>query len=129
MISKTFQSQNVDAGRACLRRLRDATEVLVGPGAVKQRLCEAAIRHLRDIDPNELPRDLAASCRELMDSLCTAPAVGGLGPVEATVRKMSDAEASTCASRVLDLYVALSGQDARESAPSAPRQLRLVGDE
>ena len=112
-----------------LQRLRSAVLLLIGPGPVKQRLCEASLRHLSDVNPSELPRELATSYHELMDSLCTAPATGGLGTVGATVRKMSDLEATACAARVLDLYVALSGRDRRESVTGPLRQLRLVGDE
>jgi len=112
-----------------LRHLRSAALLLIGPGTVKQRLCDAALRHLRDVNPAELPREVAATYHELMDSLSTVPAAGGLGPVGATVRKMSDVEATAFAARVLDLYVALSSPDTREAASSTQRQLRLVGDD
>jgi hypothetical protein len=42
---------------------------------------------------------------------------------------MSDLDASACATRVLDLYLALSGREARVASAGSPRQLRLVGDE
>ena len=119
----------VDVESGNLNRLRSAALLLIGPGPVKQRLCEAALRHLRDVNAAALPREVATSYLELMDSLCTAPAAGGLGPVGATVRKMSDFDAAACAARVLDLYVALSGRDRRESVTGPLRQLRLVGDE
>jgi hypothetical protein len=116
-----------------LSHLRRAALLLVGPGPVKQRLCEATVRHLLDVNPAELPTELAASYRELMTSLRSTQAIGGMGPVEATVRKMSDQEAAACAARVLDLYVGLSGarpgRDTREHVAGSPRQLRLVGDD
>lgn len=118
----TFTSSN-------LRHLRSAALLLIGPGTVKQRLCDAALRHLRDVNPSELPREVAASYHELMDSLSTVPATGGLGPVGATVRKMSDVEATAIAARVLDLYLALSSPESREAPSSTQRQLRLVGDD
>ena len=99
---------------------------------MKQRLCDACLRHLQGLEPNELPRDLAVSYRELMTMLRSAPAIGGMGPVEATVRKMSDQDAAACAARILDLYVALSGALpvlAVRELPGSPRQLRLVGDD
>jgi hypothetical protein len=112
-----------------LARLRAALIQLVGAGPVKQRLCEASLRHLRDVDPAGLSSEAADMYRQLMDSLSAVPATGGLGPVGATVRKMSELEAASCATRVLDIYVALSANQAREGAPSSQRQLRLVGDE
>jgi len=121
------RTANPESGN--LQRLRSAVLLLIGPGPVKQRLCEATLRHLRDVNPSELPRELATSYHELMDSLCTAPAMGGLGTVGTTVRKMSDLDAAACAARVLDLYMVLSGWDTREASAAQPRQLRLVGDD
>ena len=112
-----------------LRHLRGAVLLLVGPGPLKQRLSEAALRHLRELDASELPKDAAATWRDLMGVLQTAQPVGGLSALEATVRKMSDLDASACATRVLDLYLALSGREARVASAGSPRQLRLVGDE
>ncbi len=116
-------------GRGALQRLRGASEVLVGPGPVKQRLCDAYLRHLRDIDRGELPPEMAEILSQVGDALSTASAVGGLGAVEATIRKMSELEASQQAVRIMELFVALSGRQPAESTTALPRQLRLVGDE
>jgi hypothetical protein len=120
-------ASNQDGG--ALKRLRSASEVLVGPGPVKQRLCDAYVRHLKDIDRGQLPPEMAEILLKLGDALSTASAVGGLGAVEATIRKMSDLEASQQAVRILELFVALSGRQPVESTTALPRQLRLVGDE
>jgi hypothetical protein len=120
---------NADSMPGNLKHLHNAVLVLLGPGPVKQRLSDAAVRHLREVDSSQLPKAAAAACRELMDSLRTAQAVGGLSSTEATVRKMSEQEAAAFAARVLELYVTLSSRDARDSPASAQRQLRLVGDE
>ena len=109
--------------------LRAALLQLVGPGPVKQRLCEASLRHLSDVDPARLPEGVAERYRELMHSLSTASATGGLGRVGATVRKMSEQEAAACAGRVLDLYLALAADSRREPVVNPQRQLRLVVDE
>ncbi|MFO1394231.1 MAG: hypothetical protein U1F09_10770 [Steroidobacteraceae bacterium] len=115
---------------ANFEHLDEAVRVLVGAGTIKQRLTEASMVHLSAVDPNALPRDLAGNFRDLMGMLNTAPAVGGLGAVEATIRKMSDRDAAGCAVRAFDLCVALAGREGLD-APAAisPRQLRLVGDE
>jgi hypothetical protein len=109
--------------------LRAAVLQLIGAGPVKQRLCEASLRHLSDVDAARLPEDLAERYQALMNSLSTAPATGGLGRVGATVRKMSEQEAAACAAQVLDLYLVLSAGSQREIVPSPQRQLRLVSDE
>jgi hypothetical protein len=87
------------------------------------------VRHLKDIDRGQLPPEMAEILLKLGDALSTASAVGGLGAVEATIRKMSDLEASQQAVRILELFVALSGRQPVESTTALPRQLRLVGDE
>jgi hypothetical protein len=110
-------------------QLRAAVLQLLGPGPVKQRLCEASLRHLSDVDLGRLPEDIAERYQELMHSLSTAPATGGMGRVGATVRKMSDQEAAACAARVLDLYIALAADSRREHITNPQRQLRLVGDQ
>jgi hypothetical protein len=109
--------------------LRAAVLQLIGAGTVKQRLGEASLRHLSDVDPARLPLDVAERYQELMQSLSTEPAMGGLGRIGATVRKMSDQEATACAARILDLYLALSAGSQREPVANPQRQLRLVGDD
>jgi hypothetical protein len=113
----------------CLQHLDDAVRVLVGAGPVKQRLTEASARHLSEMDPAELPRDLVGNYRTLMGLLTAAPAIGGLGSIEASVRKMSDQDAAGCALKAFELYMALAGRDERDASVPPPRQLRLVGDE
>jgi hypothetical protein len=112
-----------------LARLRAAIEVLLGAGAVKQRLRDAYVLHLQDIEPAALPRDAAESLRALSGALSTATAAGSLGAVEATIRKMSDVEAGGCALRILDLYLTLCTGRGADSNAGQQRQLRLVGDE
>ena len=109
--------------------LHAAVLLLIGAGPVKQRLSEASLRHLSDVDSARLPADVAERYQELMQSLSTEPATGGLGRIGATVRKMSDQEAAACAARVLDLYLTLPAVSQREPTASPQRQLRLVGDE
>lgn len=115
---------------ASAQHLDDAVRLLVGAGPVKQRLSEASVRHLAELDAGDLPRDLAGRYRALMGRLTTAPAVGGLSPIEASVRKMSEQDAAGCALQALDLCLALNGREGRDDVPGVPpRQLRLVGDE
>lgn len=109
--------------------LRAAVLQLIGAGTVKQRLSEASLRHLSDVDPARLPLDVAERYDELMRSLSTEPAMGGLGRIGATVSKMSDQEAAACAAQVLDLYLALSAGSQREPVANPQRQLRLVGED
>jgi hypothetical protein len=108
---------------------RCATLTLVGPGPVKQRLCDAYMKHLRMVDEESLPRSIQPGYTELAQAMRCAQAAGGLGAVEATVRKMSEQEAGNLAARVLEMFVEFSREDAREPAAQPQRQFRLVGDD
>ena len=108
---------------------RCATLTLVGPGPVKQRLCDAYMRHLRMVDAEALPRSVQPGYAELAQAMRCAQAAGGLGAVEATVRKMSEQDAGFLAARVLEMFVVLSREDTREAAAQPQRQFRLVGDD
>lgn len=85
-------------------RFHGAALVLAGAGPVKQRLAKAYRVHLADLDVEELPRELRAEFLTIATSLTAGRAVGGLGVVDATVRKLSDAQAASYASRVVELY-------------------------
>jgi hypothetical protein len=106
-----------------------ATRVLVGPGPVKQRLCDAYLRHLREVDAEELPIEVQGDYTALAAALTTAQAAGGLGAIEASIRKMSEQDADRHAGAVLEIFVALSRTSDRDVATAAQRQLRLVGDD
>ena len=108
---------------------RCATLALVGPGPVKQRLCDAYMKHLRMVDAETLPRSIQPGFSELAQAMRSAQAAGGLGAVEATVRKMSEQDAGLFAARVLEMFVVLSREDSREPAAQPQRQFRLVGDD
>ena len=102
-----------------LDHFRRAAQALVGPGTVKQRLCEAYVMHLRLVDDQN----------ELSQAMHMAAAAGGLSAAEATVRKMSEQDAGGLAARVLEMLIAVSRDEARESAAQPPRQFRLVVDD
>jgi hypothetical protein len=106
-----------------------AAEILVGPGAVKQRLCDAYLKSLQQVDPETLPRDLRAQFAAFAQALTCGSAMGRIGTVEVAVRKMAEPEAVGHATSVLAMFIALSGQDAREPPAPALRQLRVVGDD
>ena len=108
---------------------RCATLTLVGPGPVKQRLCDAYVKHLRMVDAESLPKSVQPGYLELAQAMRCAQAAGGLGAVEATVRKMSELDAGRLAARVLDMFVVLSREDTREPGAQPQRQFRLVGDD
>ena len=85
-----------------------ASLALVGAGTVKQRLALAWRQYLHDLDPESLPRELRSDFQLLGDLLTCERAVGDLGVVEATVRKMSDPQACRCAERIVEMFSVLT---------------------
>ena len=97
-------------------RLRDAVVVLAGGGPVKQRLTEAYQGHLRELDPDDLPRELRPSFEALLAALQNAPRTGSLDAVSVSVRKMSEAEAAAHSQAVV--------RDVRGPAGTGSRRAR-----
>lgn len=109
---------------ATFERFHGAALVLAGAGPVKQRLADAYRVHLADLDAEELPRELRAEFLGIAGSLTSGRAVGGLGVVEATVRKLSDVQAAACAARLVEMYGQLAqSHSAVQRAPA----LRAIG--
>ena len=105
-------------------RFHGAALLLSGAGPVKQRLAEAFKSHLADLDAEDLPRELRAEFRSLSTSLTSGRAVGGMSVIDATVRKLSDAQAAAFTGRVVTMYGQLAqSRAATQRGPS----LRAIG--
>ena len=101
-----------------------ASLALVGTGTVKQRLALAWRHYLHDLDAENLPRELRSDFQLLSDMLTSERAVGGLGVVEATVRKMSDPQACRCAERIVEMFSVLTET---QSHAARTHGLRAIG--
>src|SRR5512141_1598757 len=109
--------------------IRSAVLVLVGPGAVKQRLITAYLEHLRVVDESALPDEVCVEFAALQSAFnCTKPA-GGLSAAEAAVRKMSEQDAALHAGRIVAMFAALAASERAASEISALPRLRVVGDD
>jgi hypothetical protein len=90
-------------------QFQSATLSLARCGSIKERLAEAYILHLGEIQEEDLPRELREDFRELTRTMRReAPLHKREDPVRATVRKMSNDEASRCACAVVKLFAAMS---------------------
>lgn len=104
-----------------------AALALVGAGSVKQRLAAAYRRYLHEVDAESLPREIRSDFQALADKLTCERAVGGLGVVEATVRKMSEPEASRCAESIIEMFSWLSESQAHAVRPHGLRAVNGPG--
>lgn len=102
-------------------RFQAAVYALAGEGSIKTRLVQAFSGHLEDIDDELLPEELASGFVSLRETLQQHRPVGGETAVEATVRKMSVAEADACAHEIVSLLLRLLRD------PAAVERLRVVG--
>lgn len=102
-----------------------ATRVLVGAGPVKQRLIDAWRVHLASLREQDVPDGMQARFAALRNAMHGAHPAGGLTAAEASVRKMSDRDATEHAAAILGMFATLSAH-AGPDVTAAPR-LRVVG--
>jgi hypothetical protein len=110
-------------------QFRRAVLVLVGPGAVKQRLIDAYQQHLRCVDEADLPESVCVDFAALVSALSCTKAVGGLCAAEVAVRKMSEQDAASCNASIMAMFITLSRSHFSESDTSTQTRLRVVGDD
>jgi hypothetical protein len=109
-------------------RFRDAVLVLAGGGPVKQRLTDAFQTHLRNLDPEDLPRDLRGPYSTLVTALQSGQRVGTLDAISASVRKMSEAEAARHAQSIVHMFAGLQ-EPAAANRPAVLRAVPSADDE
>lgn len=100
--------------------LRLALQELVKGIPQKQRLVTAFSNYLAEIDANELPCGVRAEFIALCAELESVQPLAGESAVQATVRKLSAADADRCAGRIVAVAAALFG----EHADAEPRHGR-----
>ena len=104
-------------------KFHGAALLLAGAGPVKQRLADAFRTQLVDLEIEELPRELRAEFMSVSASLTSSRAMGGLGVIDATVRKLSDAQAAGYARRLITMYGVLSQSQAQAQRAPALRAI------
>lgn len=92
-----------------VERFHAAVAVLAGHGHIKQRLIKAYEENLRDIRIDELPVSLKQAFSDLTHQMNSVSPLNGEGPIRASVRKMSVAEATECAESVVALFGEIAG--------------------
>ncbi len=88
-------------------RFEAAVFTLVGEGSVKDRLVTAYLKHLDDLESDELPQGLRKRFEDLGTTLHTVTPVGKEPCVRATIRKMSKPQAGNHARTIVSLYAEL----------------------
>jgi len=102
--------------------LHHAALELASPDTLKHRLIKAFSSHLEELDLDNLPADLRTDFKRLTGRLTAVQPLRGETAVSATVRKMSNEEARSCAQEILELMANLAEQRGR-STPARSRQV------
>lgn len=95
---------------AAWQSLHRATHELASSETLKQRLISAYSKHLHDLDPVCLPDEHRPRFESLVARLTSVRPLRGESAVTATVRKMSNREASECAHQLIDLMAELTSE-------------------
>jgi hypothetical protein len=81
-----------------------ATVTLASAGPIKQRLTTAYTEYLERIDRRDLPGEVREDLEKLAGRLSTVKPMRGETAVQATVRKMSDAQAGEQAAHIVRMF-------------------------
>lgn len=82
-------------------RFFSAVRVLTGDGPVKQRLLSAYKEHLDNLREDEVPESIRQKFESLRQALHAVQGIRGENPVDASVRKMSPADAQRYVTSIL----------------------------
>jgi hypothetical protein len=100
-------------------QLEAAVLVLVGHGALKDRLCAAYCDHLDEIREQDLPEEVQGEFAAMCRAMHGARALPGDSVVRASVRKFSNEQAQGFAALIVRAYVLrLKGQAATPVGPA-----------
>jgi len=105
-----------------------AVSVLAGHGHIKQRLIKAYEENLGAISEDELPIAVKQTFSDLKHQMNRVRPLNGEGPICASVRKMSVAEAAECAVSVVALYAEISrlGDSGQAMLPLDGKEPKVV---
>ncbi len=81
-----------------------AVRTLAGNGSIKKRLVAAYDCHLAHLPVEELPEDIQPRFESLRRTMLSVKPLGGESAVQATVRKMSTADANRCAHHIVTMF-------------------------
>jgi uncharacterized protein len=94
-----------------------ATAMLVSAGPIKQRLLEAYRRHLAMLDQEQLPKEIREEFCSLSTCMSCVRPLRGETALQATVRKMSDAEAGLKATSIVNMLGVITRCQTQQRAP------------
>ena len=110
-------------------RLHSATLELAGAAPIKQRLLCAYVRHLAFLKEDQLPREVRDDFGELARALHAVRPLPGEDAVRASIRKMSDGEATHHAVQIVNIFGSVARAQASSRAVPPPPVVQLYAAE
>jgi hypothetical protein len=104
-------------------QLEGAALSLARSGSIKERLTDAYRNHLALLSADDLPEVVREEFCGIHDALTRERPLRGEDAVRATVRKMSNREATEIACSVVRMFAALAREAVRESSAALTEQL------
>ena len=104
-----------------------AVRILAGDGPIKTRLFVAYSDHLDMLPETDMPESIRPRFQILKNSMNTVKPMWEESPILASVRKMSSAEASRCATQIVAMFSELvrvksTGERLRLKSPAKKAQ-------
>jgi hypothetical protein len=94
-----------------------ATALLVSAGPIKHRLLEAYRQHLATLDQEQLPKEIREEFSSWSSGMASVRPLRGETAVQATVRKMSDAEAGSKAVQIVNMLQVIARAQSLQRTP------------
>jgi hypothetical protein len=94
-----------------------ATAMLASAGPIKQRLLEAYRQHLAVLDQEQLPKEIREEFSSLTTCMSAVRPMRGETALQATVRKMSDAEAGLKAGQIVNMLGTIARSQHQQRVP------------
>ena len=94
-----------------------ATAMLATAGPIKHRLLEAYRQHLASLEQDQLPKEIREEFSSLTSCMSSVRPLRGETALQATVRKMSDAEAGVKATQIVNMLGTIARSQTQQRAP------------
>jgi hypothetical protein len=102
-------------------RLEAAAFALAGQGTIKDRLADAYIHHLADLEARDFPREVRDEFAEFVEVMHRERALPGDSVIKASLRKLSNADASGYAMLIIRTYARVAAIRSNTTLQILPR--------
>ena len=110
-------------------KFHQATLELAGTGPIKRRLFGAYVNHLSTLTEDQVPKEIREDFSSFMQAMQSVRPLPGEDAVRATVRKMSDCDATRYAVQIVNMLGTVSRAQMTMRSPSSAAVVQLYAAE